>query len=514
MKRILTHNIYRSADQYPDHLAFKQLNQAINYQQLVAKANRLANFLISLGVKKGDRLGIFMNRSFESSFSTYGIMLAGAAYVPLDSTLPIHRIRALIADCGIQIVISKKELKEKVRQVCQEALPLKYVIGLDEHPSATIRSFSWEEIMSHKKSNPPVEVNESDLAYIIYTSGTTGKSKGIVHTHYSGFSYAKLSAELYNITDRDILGNHSHLHYDISTMGYLTMSYAGGCTIIIPEAHTLFPVSLGQLIETEKISIWYSVPLALIQLLESGAIESRDWSRLRWILFGGEPFARKHIEALIALLPHVTFSNVYGPAEVNQCTFYNFNKTTSIDDVIPIGKAWPETRIQIAYADGTDPDGQVGELLVHSSTQMKGYWNQPELTESSLVPFEDEIGAEKFFYKTGDLVRELPNGDMVFVGRADRQIKVRGYRVELNEIESVLLSHTSISEAAVFAKKDEDVWAIFAGVVVPDKSLDNSEINTYLSKFLPAHALPSEIHIIDSIPRTSAGKIDYKSLMK
>jgi amino acid adenylation domain-containing protein len=512
MKRILTQNIIRSADQNPDKVAFKQLDRAISYEQLVNQSFKLANFLQDLGIRKGDRVGICMNRALESSFSTYGIMLAGAAYVPIDSNLPPFRIAGLLSDCDIKVVISRPEFHAKIEQICQESSPLKYVIGLDLGSTEKIRSFIWDDVMSSSDSSPSVSCFEDDMAYIMYTSGTTGRPKGIVHTHKSGFSYAKLSAELYHITQQDILGNHSQLHYDISTMGYLTMPYVGGCTVIIPEAYTVFPSSLGQLIESEKMTIWYSVPLALIQLLKSNALEGRDLKAIRWVLFGGEPFAIQHIKALFDYFPSASFSNVYGPAEVNQCTYFNFNKSTKLIHPVPIGRSWPETSVHISYRSTSGQEEDVGELHVSSSTQMKGYWNQPELTKKRTCLRRNRHGEEQLYFKTGDLVRALPNGDLVFVGRADRQIKVRGYRVELNEIESVLLSHPSIVESAVYAKKLDDAWAIYANVVSKDKSLLHSDIIKFLSKFLPSYALPMEIRMTESIPRTSAGKIDYKSL--
>ena len=514
MKRILTNNIFRSADRHPDRAAFKQLNRSITYEQLVAVSNQVAWQLLDLGLQKGQRVGIFMNRAFESSYGVYGVLLAGGVYVPLDTSLPVQRIRDLITDCDIQIVITNDGSANKLADVSHPDLPLQYAIGLDADAQIGIKSFSWDAVLAQKTLNPPIDIQEEDMAYIIYTSGTTGKSKGIVHTHYSGCSYAKLSAELYAIKSSDILGNHSHLHYDISTMGYLTMPLAGGCTVIIPEAHTLFPASLSQLIDTEKMTIWYSVPLALIQLIQSGQVVNDRWPHLRWILYGGEPFALRYIDVLRDALPNVQFSNVYGPAEVNQCTFYNFDQHATLEEPIPIGQAWPET--QLAVTDGVDPRSNVdeGELLVSSSTQMKGYWNQPKLTEHKMVVRSDEQVERRRYYKTGDIVRRLPSGDLVFVGRTDRQVKVRGYRVEMNEIESVLLSHSSIDGAAVYATKEADVWRISAVVVVSESALHEAEIKKYLATYLPAYALPSDIQFVDLIPRTSAGKIDYKALTK
>ncbi len=514
MKRILTHNIYRSAEKYPSQVAFNQLDKSIPYEQLVNYSNALANFLLELGTDKGDRVGIFMNRSLESTYSVYGVMCAGAAYVPIDSNLPVYRISEIIADCGISIVLSNSSYRSKIERICHNSPQLRVVIGVDGIDENTILTYSWNEVLSAPKTIPSVNLSEDDMAYVMCTSGTTGKQKAIVHTHYSGFSYAKLSAELYDVSHVDVLGNHSQLHYDISTMGYLTMPYVGGRTVIIPEPYTIFPKNLGQLIESEELTIWYSVPLALIQLIKSEALVDRDLSRLRWVLFGGEPFSIKYIKLLFEFIPEATYSNVYGPAEVNQCTYFNFNKSTPLPSILPLGRAWPETSIVVSYEDQIEKESQVGELLVASSTQMRAYWNQPELTKSKFISLHDKNGMLLRYYRTGDMVREHADGTLVFVGRADRQIKIRGYRVEMNEVENVLLSSNAVSETAVYAKKHEDTWSLYADVVLKDKSQNTSDITKFIAGILPNYMVPSTIRIRDSIPRTSAGKIDYKALIK
>lgn len=513
MSRILTHNVLRSAENHPDRIAFKQLDQAITYTQLRDQSYQLANTLIQAGIKKGDRVGIFMNRSFESAVSVYGILFAGAAYVPIDTNLPPSRVLDVVNDCNIKIIISKQQFKKKIAGICTEQSSLVTVVGLDDDPSDQVKSLGWKTVRDADTQAPDRKIAEEDIAYIIYTSGTTGKPKGIVHTHSSGYSYAKLSAELYDLTYTDILGNHSHLHYDISTMGYLTMPYVGGCTIIIPEAHTKFPVSLGQMIEQEGMTVWYSVPLALIQLLTSQALVDKDMTALRWVLFGGEIFAIKYFKQLFELLPNAVFSNVYGPAEVNQCTYFHFDQDTQLGDAIPLGQAWPETLLDLIDTSSSD-DEVVGELVVASSTRMQGYWNKKSLTKEKSVTLLNPNGITDTYYKTGDIVKRTSIGELIFIGRKDRQIKIRGYRVELNAIETILLSHQAIKEAAVYAIKEGDINQIYANIVLDSDSIDEVLLNKYLAQSLPTYAIPQYYRIVQSIPRTGAGKVNYKLLSK
>jgi len=511
MKRILTNNLKISANKFPDRNAFKQLQTEITYADLAAKSNQVARHLKKLGNQKGDRVGIFINRAIESCYALYGILMAGCVYVPIDTNLPTQRILTLINDCSINTIISTHAYKKQIIGVLEIKSTLRHLVGISDLDSDTISCWDWSDILTLDESSLDINIKADDNAYIIYTSGTTGHPKGIVHTHQSGGSYAKLSADLYQVTHTDILGNHSHLHYDISTMGYLTLPSVGGCTSIVPEAHTMFPTSLAQLISKEKMTIWYSVPLALIQVMQSGAFETLDYSALRWILYGGESFALKHVEHLRKYLPHVEYSNVYGPAEVNQCTYYNYDKDSVLSEPIPIGSVWPETDIIIMKDDKVS---ESGELLVASSTQMKEYWNQKERTQSSFISQPDANGEMRRYYKTGDIGSLNLDGDLVFLGRKDRQVKVRGYRVELNEVESVLLQHNEIDEVAVYALKEKDANVIYAKVKGKFDDFNERTLKKYLSNLIPLYSIPQNIEVVQQIPRTTAGKVDYKALIK
>jgi acyl-coenzyme A synthetase/AMP-(fatty) acid ligase len=319
---------------------------------------------------------------------------------------------------------------------------------------------------------------------------------------------------LYDVRATDILANHSPLHFDISTMGYFTMPLAGATTVLIPESHKLIPASLSQLMERERITIWYSVPLALIHLLQRGALEDRKMDSLRWVLFGGEPIPPKHLRSLMKLWHKATFSNVYGPAEVNQCTYFHLCESPENDAAIPLGHVWNNTEVLIVDGDSLEVrEGDTGELLVRTATMMKGYWGKPELTDKAFFRRERFANAEEIFYRTGDLVSRKSDGLLIFAGRKDRQIKIRGYRIEMDEIESVLLSHPYIIETAVYNIKDEDDQYVEAIVVLSLPGGETEEnIKQFLVTKLPAYALPRSVYFRDSIPRTTAGKIDYKQL--
>jgi amino acid adenylation domain-containing protein len=499
--------IANSAQRFPNLEAFRCGKASITYAELEIQTNQLANYFIQKGVKKGDRIGVYLPRSIDSAIAIYGIMKAGGVYVPLDPTAPIHRIQFLIEDCGIEFLISNKTLKRQLPQVV-EKVNLKAIIGLAlELKTPTV---DWEAIKKLDSSNPNIRIIEEDLAYIIYTSGSTGTPKGIMHTHRSGLAYAKLAANLYQLSENDRLGNHAPLHFDISTLGYFSSPLVGATSVIVPDAYTKLPASLATLIEKEKITVWYSVPLALTQMLLQGVMRNKDFSSLRWILYGGEPFPLKHLKRIMELLPNTIFSNVYGPAEVNQCTFYNFKTLNENEPTVPLGRAWSNTEVLIVSEnDEVIRNNEVGELLVRTATRMAGYWKQPELTEQSLFRLKLVNGYEKVYYRTGDLVKRRTDGNLIFYGRKDRQIKVRGYRVELDEVEAALVKNVQVKEAATLVMSKDDIKYIEAAVILKNENAANeNDLLTALNTHLPNYAIPTKIHILKDFPRTSTGKIN------
>lgn len=519
---LLPHAIDQSAEKYPDHEAFRCNAQSITYAELACRTDNLARVLIEQGVQKGDRVGIFLNKSLESAVAIYGIMKAGAAYVPLDPHAPVSRLKLVIEDCGIRHLISHTPKAAAVTQLVNECAIIECVIGLnaiqsDREVNLALRMMSWEDIYALPSGTLLTpRFMEHDLAYIMYTSGSTGKPKGMMHTHFSGLSYAKMAAHVYELDHQDRLSNHSPLHFDMSTFDYFSSTLRGATTIIIPEAYTKLPASLSKLVQDERLTIWYSVPFALIQMLLKGVLEERDWNSLRWILFGGEPFTPKHLRALMQRLPHARFSNVYGPAEVNQCTFYHIPpQPEDRDEQVPIGRVWENAEgLIVDDADQPVKPGQVGELLVRTPTMMRGYWGRPDLTEKGFYRRKTLGYLEDIFYRTGDLVRELPDGELQFLGRKDRQVKIRGYRVELDEVETALSRHPQVNENAAYALYGTDGNAFIEAVVIlkAGAMIGAQELKVHLAAQLPVYAVPEKVLVMTDFPRTTSGKIDRRAL--
>jgi len=513
---LLSHILDRSADRFPDKDAVRFNGQALTYAEWATRANALASALIAQGVERGDRVGIYLNKSLESAIAIYGIWKAGAAYVPLDPQSPPARLKFAIADCGMRHIVTSPTKAATLDELAA-GTPLACAIGANDAESgAPLRCMPWSEVNSLGGAAPHVFAMEQDLAYVMYTSGSTGTPKGLMHTHHSGLSYAQLSADLYGVTHSDRLSNHSPLHFDMSTFDFFSGPLRGATTVIIPEAYTKLPASLSKLIQDERLTIWYSVTTALVQLLLRGMLQARDLSALRWILYGGEPFHPRQLRELMALVSSARVSNVYGPAEVNQCTYYHLpDLPNDFDESIPIGRVWDNSEgLLLDEHDNEAAPGEIGELVVRTPTMMRGYWGRPDLNARAFYRRPAFGDYEDVFYRTGDLMRRDADGNLRFCGRKDRQIKTRGYRVELDEVETALAAHRDVDECAVFAiPGDEGSNLIQAAVILkPGASATEASLKTEVASRIPPYAVPVVIALMDDFPRTGTGKIDRRAL--
>jgi len=512
----LPHALDKAAERFPNREAVRCNGKGITYATLLQQANTLAVILQKQGVRRGDRVGLYMNKDIESVVSVYGIMKAGGAYVPLDPFAPVSRLAYTIQDCGIKVILTKQNKLAQVREM-EADTDLECLVGLTPQEDLPIKCIPWEHVTDPSaKSEPDIQVIAQDLAYILYTSGSTGKPKGIMHTHSSALSFAEWACEEYGLTYEDRVSNHAPFHFDLSTFDLYATILAGGTTVIIPEYITKFPASHSQLLQDEKITVSYSVPFALIQLLERGALDSRDLGALRWVLFAGEVFPTKHLRTLMGKWPDKQFSNLYGPTETNVCTFYHVQPLSEdSDEPIPIGVPCANEEALIVDADNEPvAPGEVGELLIRGGTVMRGYWGRPDLNEKGFYRRPVFGNYEDIFYRTGDLVQELPDGNLKYLGRKDRQVKTRGYRVELDEVEVALLSHQDVQEAAVYTVPDGNGSNLIEAAVIPKEGteLTQSILSKHVGGKLPPYAVPVKIIVTENFPRTSTGKINRREL--
>ena len=344
----------------------------------------------------------------------------------------------------------------------------------------------------------------ADLAYVLYTSGSTGAPKGVMLSHANALAFVGWAAETFGVRAEDRLSSHAPLHFDLSVFDLFAAAYGGAAVVLVPSRTSVFPVELARFIEVNGITVWYSVPSILTALTLHGDLRAGSLPTLRAVLFAGEVFPTKHLRRLMQLLPHARFFNLYGPTETNVCTYHEVRPLPEDATAIPIGKAIDGVdAFALTDAGETAAPGEVGELCVRGASVMQGYWGDAERTAKVL---------RAAAYHTGDLVRRDADGDYWLLGRRDAQIKTRGYRVELGEIEVALHEHPAVSDCAVVAMPDDEVTNRIAAFVVGARAITESELVRHCADRLPRYMIPEVFAMVPELPKTSTGKVDRRSL--
>lgn len=499
----------RSADRFPDHPAVVDGARTITYAELDLAATRLANTLSELGVRRGDRVGLYLEKSIEAVIGIYGILKTGAAYVSIDVKAPIERSTYIAGDCGMEVMVSEEG---RLSVWLEPDSPIRRVVALDAETQGNVVGRSTIEAASDTRLE--TGTIDQDLAYIIYTSGSTGAPKGVKLTHRNALVFVNWAVDEFDVGHTDRLSSHAPFHFDLSILDLYAAASAGATVYLVPPMASVFPVQINRFITEHAITVWYSVPSILSMLVQRGKLTHGAFESLRWILFAGEVFPTKYLRVLMERLPHVRFSNLYGPTETNVCTFYNVE---SLPDPaagdIPIGKTIPNTDGYVVGEDGNRVGrGEVGELWIRSGTVMAGYWGDPDRTADRLIddPFAAEI-VDKV-YRTGDLVQVDSNGDFVFLGRRDNQIKSRGYRIELGEVETALYRHPDVIECAVVAVPDDLITNRLVAFANVRDGVTTADLIHHCKQTLVPYMIPEHFEILEVLPKTSTGKINRQSL--
>jgi amino acid adenylation domain-containing protein len=501
----------------PDGVAVRCDGEGVSWSELARRSNGVARALLDSGVERGDRVAVLLGKSLKVPAAFYGVLAAGAALVPIDPKSPPSQIERVMRATGATRIVAEPERARSVATLAAACPELSHAIGVEDLDGSSVSVMSWSAVDGMASDEPPrVDVGGLDTSYIQHTSGSTGEPKLIRHTHASALAFVDWAVDEYRLTPDDRLSNHSSHHTCFATFDYYAAARVAATTVILTPAAMFLPASLAELVERERISVWYSVPTALVQLLLRGNLPERDLGALRWVLFAGETFPEKHLRALRARLPQARFSHVYGSTEVNVCTFYHLPADGEVSGPLPIGRPCSNSRALVVDAAGEPVEaGATGELLIHGSTVMSGYWSDPGRNRKALVQRPEPGGFESTWFRTGDRVRTLGDGNLTFAGRADLQIKVRGHRVELEEVENALLGLEHVHEAAAFAIPGmEDSLTIHAAVVVdPGSGAGQKDLLKGLRRSLPPYALPEVIDIVAGLPRTPTGKVDRKQLV-
>jgi amino acid adenylation domain-containing protein len=486
----------------------------MSYDELTDGARRIATFLSDAGVKRGDRVALWMDKTPACVQTIVGVLYAGAAYVPLDPRAPWRRCRAILDDCDVAaLVVDAPRLPMMAELLDGLHLPLLLVdaTAFDAQTSAT-RTVTRAQALgcTARELSPPAA---EDLAYILYTSGSTGIPKGVVHTHRSGVAFTDWVIDTYHVRSDDVFSSHAPFHFDLSILDLYASLGTGASVRLISSVEAMLPPHLVKGVAEWGITVWYSVPSILSAMLEVGELEKRGFGRVHTLLFAGEVFPTPQLRRLRAALPDVRLSNLFGPTETNVCTYYDVPREIPPGRAIPIGRACEHLDTFVLDANGNEVGvGTEGTLWVKGGNLMSGYWSRSGL--KGLAP--DPRGRPGMVYCTGDQVRLQPDGNYDFLGRRDHMIKVRGFRVETGEIESVLAAHPAVVEAIVVPIPDERAGNRIVSTVVmrAGETMDAGALSAFCKERLPAYMIPEHFDIVASLPRTSTGKADRKMLLE
>lgn len=525
-----------SARSVPDRPAVADPERGVRltYGAFDTLTDGLRDRLLDLGVSIGDRVGIYGPKSVGTLAAIFGALKAGAAYVPIDPDAPPHRNAYILRDCAVSALIVEKSRWERLLEHGGD-LPFGsprllaeldgygiefFLVGLDErvveaeHADGAARPDLGADLGTLPRAERPPS-DTSRLAYILYTSGSTGNPKGVMHTHASALSFVDWCSREFEPTEHDCFSSHAPFHFDLSILDIYVAIKHGAQLVLIGEDLGKQPKALADVIARERISMWYSTPSILRLLLEYGDLSRHDFSALRVVNFAGEVFPIAHLRALMAGWPHPRYYNLYGPTETNVCTYYAVRGTIPDDRLEPlsIGIACSDDVLKIVDEDGRAvPNGEEGELLVSGGSVMAGYWNLPDRTDAAFAI--DEQGMR--WYRTGDVVREEADGNLTFLGRRDRMVKRRGYRVELGEIEAALYRHPSVREAAVVAIPHEESGVMIMAFLAWGGAGNPSiiQLKQFSAGNLPLYMIPDRFVFLSTLPKTSTDKIDYQHLMR
>lgn len=517
-RTMLHHLLIESAARYPDRTAVVDGADSMTYRELDESSAHLAGELVARDVGPGTRVGLYLDKSLDALVAVWGVLRAGAAYIPLDVASPVKRIARIVENGDLCGILTAAKRWPTLAPALAGPPAFVGIARAALRPAEKGFDFATSGFSRTPAAGRGSRVGKPDpmrTAYILYTSGSTGQPKGVVLSHRAALSFVDWAAETVELSASDVLSSHAPLHFDLSVFDVFAACRAGATVVLAPPELNVFPRNLADWIAARRITVWYSVPSLLAQLALSGGLERHDWSHLREIVFAGEVFPVAHLRRLREQIPGARYRNWYGPTETNVCTAYLVDALPAEQTTpVPIGTACANSHLLVVNEAGSVCErGETGELYVSGPSLMTGYHAMDEATASALVA-GPEGSAEGLWYRTGDLVREDAAGQLHLVGRRDGMIKSRGYRIELGEIESVLYQHPGVAEAAAVALPDEDSGQVIraAAVAKAGQSLDAGKLRAFCADRLPAYMIPLSIAVRGSLPRGSTGKVDRLTL--
>jgi amino acid adenylation domain-containing protein len=474
----------------PDSVAVVFENQQLTYRELNQQANQLAHHLQTLGVRPEVLVGICVERSLEMVVGLLGILKAGGAYVPLDPHYPQERLDYMLADAGVELLLTQQEL----------------LSSLSSHTARVVYlDTDWQTIEPQSHENLHAGVRSDNLAYVIYTSGSTGQPKGVAIEHHSPVALCHWAQQTFTRSQLSGVLATTSICFDLSVFELFVTLCLGGKVIVAHNA-----LHIPNLSRAEEITLINTVPSAIAELLRIGGLPTQ----IQIVNLAGEPLQNQIVQQLYQHQNIIRVYNLYGPSEdTTYSTFALLGKGAT--EPPSIGRPISNTQIYILDANHQPvPIGVPGELYIGGDGLARGYLNRPELTLEKFIPNPFSDDSSERLYKTGDLARYLIDGNIEYLGRIDNQVKIRGFRIELGEIEAALSQHPVVRETVVIARENSAGDKQLVAYLVPhqEPAPTNSDLRHFLKAQLPDYMMPSAFVVLEALPLTPNGKVDRRAL--
>ena len=500
MNKTIIDYFEKTVKQYGDKTAVSDKNVTYTYSQI-----RRTAVLTGLKLKdsriKNSPVVIFMNRSTELTAAMLGVLYSGNFYTILDSDSPAQRINSILKTLKPSAVIYEEQLAEKVESFPSSVIRIPFngpfeIKGNDEVGLLNIQN----------------EITSESPAYVLFTSGSTGEPKGALLTHQNVISYISWFTETFNINHETVFGSQTPLHFSMSVSDFYGSMFTGAAYHIIPKEYFAFPAKLIPFMNDRKINSIYWVPSAYSIAVKTDLFKYMMPEYLKLALFAGEVMPVKYINYWKKYMPDLTYANLFGPTETTDiCSFYVVEKDFEDDSSLPVGKPCNNCEHIILDDNGKEADtGIPGELYIKGPFVAKGYYNNEKMTEKTFVQNPLHNAYPDIVYKTGDIVKREPDGNLLYIGRKDFQIKHMGYRIEPGEIETVFNgSGKAELTICIHIKETDELVLCYEGKINAD-----ADLKAYGETKLPYYMQPSSFRRYDVFPKNINGKTDRKAITK
>lgn len=496
MKNVLEY-LEKTVLDFPDKTAVIDENSALTYSQLKERSEKIGSFLSNY-TEINKPIIVFSDKGADALCCFFATVYAGCFYTLADPHLPEERLSTVQKILGSKIVLTNEKYFKKAKEI----YPSLKILKTEDMLKAEIDKEKLSEIRAAVVDTMPL--------YINFTSGSSGVPKGVAVGHRSVIDFIDVFCDTFDITENDVIGNQAPFDFDVSVKDIYSSIKSGSTLVIIPREYFSQPTQLMDFIVDHNITtmIWAVSALSLINTFH--ILDYKTPQSVKKILFSGEVMRLKHLKDWQKHLPNATFVNLYGPTEITcNCTYHVVDSKRDYESGIPIGKAFDNEKVMLLDNENNEikKEGEIGEICVGGSALALGYYNNPEQTAKAFVQNPLSPYYLDLMYRTGDLAKYNENGELVFCGRKDFQIKYMGHRVELEEIEKEIMKIDEIENSCcIFDNEKKRLYAFYIG------DIDKKELHRKLKEKLPLYMIPNALRQIDEMPLTKNGKTDRKAL--